>query len=245
MLVTSQFLWVLFGCIVGVLLGRFALSVRSVASFCRRILPALTALKSYSVILTDCLLKSEVHDQTLSKGKRTLERALLERYSPYPEGIYKVGFNPGLRAGLRFFLVHLECVVELYFAISSTIILHENLKLSESIALQEAMNSEEAQHFKNALGYLADPIVTCMRQNESLLSVLIVFCETHAVTEVSAKDYVSDVTDLEERLRQIIPQNLALLDLSPSSLRVASLVRDIKEVRQVLLQLLASLPRVS
>ena len=55
-------------------------------------------------------------------------------------------------------------------------------------------------------------------------------------------DYTSDIVELEKRLNNIVPANMELLDISADNLYLTAIVRDIKDLRGILLQLINSLP---
>lgn len=169
-------------------------------AFRQGIIPVLKKLHEYSRHL-------------VTVEKINLENALI--FSPYPEWVYETGFNPGLRGGFRFFLVHLEQIVDLYFALQSHHI-HQQKQLPEE--------------FSRALD-----------NNSQLIAMLINYFVTNQVVQTDL-DFTSDLTAMENVARDLIPANIEILDLTPEYLQISAVVYTVKDIRKQLLQLLNSLP---
>lgn len=143
-----------------------------------------------------------------------VEKAFASQQSSYPNWVYETGFNPGLRASWRFMLIHIERLSELYFSL--------NYLLSQ-----------------NTMKLQAVPLA--MQKNAELLAILIHYFETKQYQKTES-DYTSDITELEIELKQHVPAHLDLIDMMPEYLTLTAVVRDIKDIRNVLLQLVLALP---
>lgn len=138
----------------------------------------------------------------------------------YPEWIVRMGLNPGLRSGFRFFLVRLEQIIELLFSLDYFI--------------RSNLNQEILNHIKPEL-------LLVNKQNAILLDSLSHYFKQK--TQVAIQDdLTSDVLALDKKLREMIPARLALLDVSYDDMKITMIVRDIKDIRLLLLQLIAALP---
>lgn len=144
--------------------------------------------------------------------KINLEKALI--FSPYPEWVYETGFNPGLRGGFRFFLVHLEQIVDLYFA----------------------LRTHTSHHLK-----LPDEFSHVFDNNSQLIAILIDYFVTNQVLQTDL-DFTSDLTVMENVAKDLIPSNVEILDIAPEYLQISAVVYTVKDIRKQLLQLLMSLP---
>ncbi len=140
----------------------------------------------------------------------------------YPEWVYEVGFNPGLRSGYRFFLINLERIIEVFFSMDYLLSQHINIVLLEN---------------------MSDHLALAMQKNQELLGILIEYFENKKIKNTQS-DFTSDVAELEKALHRIVPDNLELLDTSPNYILLTALVRDFRDLRGLLLQLVMSLPTV-
>lgn len=181
--------------------------------------PILVQMQIYTKALTHYLKNQETSEQLL-KEKYALEK-LLSQGNRYPEWVYEAGFNPGLRSGFRFFLIYLEHVIELFFSFSYFVLRNE----------------------KSLFEGLSPLLVNVLNRNLELLTVLDHNLQDEQVPlPPSASDYVEDVTMLEEWVSAHVPNQLELLEIEPRYLVYIEVVRDMKEMRQLLLQLLMALP---
>lgn len=202
------------GSIIGIFFNQFVFPVKVEKSFFDGMLPLLGALQNFSASLVSRLQGAT---DCLTEKKLAVERSLLFQEGAYPSWVYEVGFNPGLRSGWRYFLVNLERMVDSYFALD--FLVKRELDLST----------------------LMEPIVVVMKRNEELLKILICYVETRKIQQPNA-DFISDLSELEDALKQVIPGSVELLDLLPSYVAVASVVRHLRDIRGLLLQLIKALP---
>lgn len=178
-------------------------------------LPVLNALIDYSRTISTVVNDGQLEHTQLHRAKIQLENALQER-NGYPEWVYEFGFNPGLRSGYRYFLINLERVIDLYFAVGY---------LFRSELLRDDLQ-----------GILTE-LRSVLEKNTQLIQIIVEYFSSGEYVDLGA-DFVSDMTALENMVRELIPLHLDLLDISPNYLLLTALVRDVKDVRYVLLQLL-------
>jgi hypothetical protein len=183
--------------------------------FSKGVLPILHSLSEYSQALTDNLADS-VKDN-LAEKRLKVESALLEMY---PSWIYETGFNRGLRSGFRFFLVNVERMTESYFSMDDL----------EARGLDARMLRE-----------LHGQIVNVMNHHHELLSILIEYFQRKTIRS-TLSDFTSDMADLEKAVHNVMPDNIEVLAVSPQFLAIAAFVRDMKDLRGLLLQLVMALP---
>lgn len=165
------------------------------------------------VPLLQVLLKDNVDTTALMK-------ALLASRSGYPDWVYRVGYNPALRAGFRFFLIQLEHACDLFFSIHY----YEQYRLSQ-----------------DALKSIAMPVEQVKQQNKELLRTLLNRFQQREVSPDSG-NYIDDMNVLSAAIKEIIPSDISLLDISPDSVSLSAYLQDFIDLRRVLLQLVAALP---
>lgn len=207
------------GSVIGILGILIFLRLPVEKMFRKGVLELLEKLSQFSETLTQYFLQDDSVKKTLQQKKIALEEALVSM-DVYPEWVYELGFNPGLRAGFRFFLIYLERTIEMYFAL-------------------HYLSRQEID--KQLRDELRGPIAHAMDKNQELLTILINYFASGHLTETTS-NFTSDIVALEEKTRQFIPKNIEFLDISPDYITLAAIIRDIKGIRDTLLQLLAALP---
>lgn len=205
------------GALIGILGSVMVLPVRLDKEFGLGIIPILESLREYANALAACFMAIDKnHD--MKEYKQIVELTLQSQPGMYPEWVYEVGFNRGLRSGFRFFLVNLERVVELYFSM--------NYLLARQV---------------DPLGEVNDHLVQALKKNNELLEILIHYFQKNKLLETQS-DFTSDMIELEKALSQFVPNNLELLAITPNNLLLTALVRDMRDLRGLLLQLVKALP---
>jgi hypothetical protein len=199
--VTGLFVIVM-GCALWMLINTYFFAPSQYEQFTQGLVPLLQAL-----------LEERINNQALMKG-------LVESQSGYPEWVYRVGYNPALRAGFRFFLIQLEHVCELIFSINY----YEQYRL----------NNEWLQR-------IAAPLKQVKQQNHQLLQTLLDHFQ-HRSVQPSAGNYIDDMDALSVTIKEVIPSNISLLDISPDSVALSAYLQDFIDLRRVLLQLITALP---
>lgn len=158
----------------------------------------------------------EIIKKTYSKQ----EHLMLDR-SSYPEWVFETGFNPGLRAGQRFFLLNIETIADIIASL-------------EMNCMQYDRNHKEIdQHF-----------VAALKTNKQLLQVIKDFClsETYILPK---HDFKQDIQALQEFLQKKLPANLESLTHHKDALVCVAIARSIKDMRETLFALVMALPNAN
>lgn len=222
-MIAYRFIDILVGVLLGIIGSRIIFPINIEQAFRQGVLPILSALIDYSSTLAPVFLHHSDATDLLDSKKIDIEKSLLTQQGMYPEWVYEAGFNPGLRAGFRFFLINLERVTELFFSMHYL----ATIKV-DAILLQD----------------VAGRLAYTMQRNEELLAILITYFKQNELT-IPAADFSSDLTELDLAMQRITPANLELLELAPDCLTLVAFTRDIKDLRGVLLRLVMALPSVA
>ncbi|TAK77925.1 MAG: hypothetical protein EPO11_01970 [Gammaproteobacteria bacterium] len=191
-LLRYQMMEVSIGAIISIICNQFIFPIHFDVEFRQSLIPILKVLKE--------------HPQTIPP-------------LDYPEWVYEVGFNPGLRSGFRFFLVHIDWIIELFCSMNYLL-----------------ARGEQSGLFQE----LSELIAITQQKNQELFDILIEFFQNNNFTEIHS-DFTSDIVALETATRQIIPQQLELLDISADYVTLTAFVRDMKDLRTLLLQLVMAI----
>lgn len=210
----------LLGALIAVVCAQIVFPVRTDVEFSQGVIPILQALATYTQTLAANV--TSVHQAQLNQQKSQVEIILQAQQETYPEWVYEVGFNPGLRAGFRYFLVHIERIMEILFSLHYLILQPFDRTTTQALLMQ---------------------LATTMEKNQELLVILLEYFQYKKITPFTT-DFTSDIAQLERALQAIVPDNLEFMDISEHSLTLAALVRDSKDLRELLLQLVTALPTV-
>lgn len=213
---------VLIGALIGMICSIIVSPIKLEHEFAKGVTPLLKKLIDYSSSLSKVFLKHEKPLADVLAEKNRVKETLQAREGIYPEWVYEVGFNPGLRAGFRFFLLKLEQMTELFFSLDY-LILHPI----------DANLLQDMDHF----------IAGSMEKNTELLTAIIAYFQ--GSTKALKGDLMSDVVNLENALRHVVPDNVELINVSDDYIILTAFVRNIKDIRLLLLQLLQALPAPS
>lgn len=192
--------------------------VKQPRDFCAGVIPAIDALAEYLRHLSAGNVSPQI--------ERKIFKSFLATSSPYPEWVYQSGFNPGLRSGFRHFLIQLEYAADLCCSMDYW------LSNNETLAGKEALMSALRQSLKINIDLLAGLSRTMHHHAD----------KTPRPVNDTSVDFVSDITALEDVLQRLVPPSLELLDMSPDYVQMTALVRDVKDLREVLLLLANAMP---
>lgn len=182
--------------------------------FTRRVLPLLEGLATYLAELGELLLHKKslpLHD----KSRAVLENLWGNRDDYFPVWVFEPGYNPALRAGQYYFVIHLGQATEILFAMSHL-----------------ARHDFAAEY----LAAMTEPIAACMAGTQALFIHLIGLLKGGKLI-LTQEDYIEDVVALEESFRKSTPISLEFIDLSRDHLCLVGFIRYLKDLRRQLLQL--------
>lgn len=209
------------GGFIGIICANIFFHSSTTTEFRHGLVPVISAITVYLQAITKCTLQDDADFLFLTKSRTQLEAKVLPTNNiEYPEWVYEVGFNPGLRAGYRYFLINLERVIEVLMAMEYQLRIGIDPLLRQPI--RTAFNIS-------------------MQHNEELLRILKAYFAENKIT-LPAADFIADIKELEKILKQVVPQNLELLDVTPGSTLLVAFIREVKDLRNLLLQLVMALP---
>jgi hypothetical protein len=138
----------------------------------------------------------------------------------YPEWVFRRDFNRHLRAGFRYVLVHLNEVIDAFLSLDYH--LH---KIADDELLQE----------------LSSNLVDAISKNQLLINLITDFFAGKPLDQNHA-NLTSDITELHNVTRSILPQEVELLDLNTDYIHISAIVHDVVDIRTILLKILTALP---
>lgn len=194
------------GAVIGIACSQWVLPLRVESEFRAGLLPVLKALSDYSDALAEHIFQRQ---QNLPRFP----------FVAFPEWVYEAGFNPGLRSGFRFFLIHLERVADIFCSLTY---------LFSQPVEQDLLQKIEGD------------MLDAMQKNRELLTILTEYFAHNQIKNTDA-DFTSDIAQLEKTLQSVLPESLEFLEISPQYITLTACVRDIKDMRELLLQLVMSL----
>lgn len=213
--IVYRFLDILLGGGIGIIGLLFLYPTKLGTAFRLGLIPLLNAMTELADAIHQAFLQQDFSQ--LTSARLQVERALARK--PYPEWAYAPGFNPGLRGGFRFFLLNIEQVADALVAMS-----------------YEA----ELRVAPNLLSPLVPDLTVSMACNRTLLQALYAYFKEDKLEDKQA-DFTNDLPRLDEATREVVPNNLELLDIDPDYVTITAFVRHIKDIRERLLQLMMAL----
>jgi hypothetical protein len=91
------------------------------------------------------------------------------------------------------------------------------------------------------LADVAPHLVEVLSKNRELLQIMRAFFIGIPI-ENNNEDFTSDVITLNNTLRNVLPASVELLDISPDYINISALARNVIDMRELLLQVVAALP---
>lgn len=211
--------------IIGALIGGVTLSLfanRPYSLFRLNVLPLLKQNADLLAALEQVLTMPTDTDVQLAQQKQKLIQALQFSSVNYPEWVFAVGFNVFLRSGFRYFLIELGQLQAILFSMAAFVLKAD--KMPGLVAMRDLFS-------------------LTLKNNQILLQQIMHYFKTQRLLP-STDNYTNDLAELELQVQNYVPQSYELLDLSPEYLTLIALVRDLKDMRNILLQLLLTLPEV-
>lgn len=206
------------GGLIGIIISLLLAKINVAKEFKQGVAPLMKSICEYAHSLR-VVAGEKKFSQDRSK-KNLIEKELSACRDRYPEWIFDTGFNPVLRVGYRYFLIKLDHVVESLFSLS--------------ILFTQKISAEMIEQIK-------DPINKTLRSNVEILEVMSNFLNNKPLP-TDAANYTDDITELDAAAAAILPQSIELLDINNDNLIVSAIIKDLKDLRQLLIQLIAALP---
>lgn len=207
------------GSVIAIIINCLVLPVRLGAEFAEGVVPAFKAFDGYLKTLVEVVIGCE-HKRRLADRILEIEDVLQRQSGAYPEWVYEVGFNRGLRAGFRFFLLSIERIADNLLSLNFLLSRLQDYSLLDSVSTE---------------------LTNVMLHNQQLLSIIISYFETKTLPSHVA-DFTSDIAALENTVQQMLPPHLEFLEMSQSYIVLTAIMRDVRDLRQLLLSLVMALP---
>lgn len=172
------------------------------------------------IVYSDNLCAALQTPPTFSALSSFIDIEMSWHHASYPEWVLKQGFNRHLRGGFRYILIHLDEISDAFLSLD-----YHTREIKEVALLQD----------------LVPVLSVAIMKNKSLLSLISSFFAGNPVDQ-SDTNLTSDITDLYNTGQSILPQSLELIELNPDYLHVAALMRDVVDIREILLKILTALP---
>lgn len=220
MLLAHRVLILLAGGGLGIASSLLILPVMPYWEFRQGLAPILNALIRYSSELEKFMLSDRAIAKPLEKRLLKIERVLCAHRHEYPEWVFETGFNRNFRSSFRYVLVQLERVTDAFFSLDY----HAKLTMDAEL-----------------LAELAPHLAVVLSKNAALLQIIRAFFAGEPIRQ-NNENFTSDITDVHQSLRNVLPGSVELLDVSPDYVNLAALARDVIDIRELLLQILTGLP---
>jgi hypothetical protein len=210
---------VVLGGLVAVLANLLIFPRRPDIEFRQAVISVLNAYSEYLRAITDLLFRKPLADLQALEKKISVEKLLQARQAFFPDWVYDTGFNPLLQEGHRHFLVKVEQLGQVLFA------LHQIARHPiEPFLLDEF--SDTVQHFVGEV--------------QATLRLFVVRLALQKTPD-ALDDFGDDITILEETYRKVIRVPLEALDMSSDYIDIAALIYDLKDMHKILLKLAEAL----
>lgn len=197
---------VMIGTGVGVVLNILLLPRRADTEFRKAILPLVRGCNDYFTRVIDLLVKKETQD----------ENAKFENYfQSLPAWVYDAGFDGGLQIGYRFFLVKLEQIADVLFA------MHRLARYD---------------YDKELIAKIRLPLLQCADEITQFFSAITTVLELKQIPE-KVGDLEKEVAELEKQFHAVVPFSLELLDMKRDYVYLAEFIYCFKDLRKFLVKL--------
>ncbi len=210
---------VVLGGIVGILSSMIICPGRPEVDFRRGVIPVLHAYSDYLVAISALLFRVSHADEVVQQKKIVVERVLQEQRAFFPAWVYEFGFNPELQQGHRHFLIRVEQMGQVLFA------MHQVARHPIDLALL----SEFQQGLQQAV-----------EQLQGMLALFVARLELQKIAQ-PLEDFGKDLLLLEETYRQVIRVPLEALDLSQDYIDIAAFIYDLKDLYRLTVKLAEAL----
>jgi|GEM_PF-3239642 len=215
---TSTFFDILIGGALGVGTILLIWPDKPAVEFPKRVIPLLQACSDYMQALMSLVLREDQAETETQLTRQALEQRWANKEDYFPVWVYEAGFNPALKAGQYYFVVHLGQITEILFA------------------MHHFARYEFPQDLLNPF---VQSLYDCTQHSQELMTNIMSLLEGKKLA-FSKTDFIGDIHSLEEHFRSAVPLSLELLDISRDYVYLAAFIRYLKDLRLQLLQLAAT-----
>lgn len=206
---------VVLGGLIGMIAARVIFPMRADIDFRMGIIPLLTGYSDYLSAIGDVFFQEQSAEKSADEKKSATENIFQTRRPFFPEWVYDVGFNSNLREGHRHFLLRVEQIGEILFALHH----HARHPIEPSL-----------------LDIVRKPVLRCILDAKSSIADIVVVLEKADFKSTYA-DFATDVNELENIFNTKIAMPFELADTAKDYMQLAGFIYDIKDLQQVLAKL--------
>lgn len=197
---------ILFGTAIGIAANILILPRRADIAFREKIEPVMDIFREYfSNCVNSILYKAEL------MNNRKMEVVLQK----LPGWVHETGFDAGLRQGYQFFLVKLEQLADILFAIHGL-----------------ARHDYEEELLKT----IREPLENCRVLADTFFASIIQVLQLKKLHE-GVEDFVKEIDVLEKQFFSIAPNNLELLDFKADFVNFAEFIYCLRDLRSFMVRL--------
>jgi hypothetical protein len=203
---------VVLGGFIGIAGGLLVLPGRPDVDFRNGLLPILKGYQNYFTAIMDMVSKTAGAEQAALTSKALIESSFGGNEVYFPDWVYKRGFTASLREGHRHFLLRVEELGEILFA----------------------MNYHARFNFEaDTLSVLHDPLQRCANDINQLLDELITVLEKTKLTAASS-ELAEDIVILENIFQDKLALPFELLETSKEQMHMLGIIYGLKDFQRVL-----------
>jgi hypothetical protein len=183
------------------------------------VIPVLRAYSLYISAIAALFFQEENAELNADNKKAAIEKALQSRQVFFPAWVYEKGFNISLRAGHRHFLIRVEQMGQVLFAMNY------------------------AARFKVAPALLEKfrpPILKCVDDFKTIIMDLITVLNQAELTTMNV-DFAADLAFLENNFQTEMAVPFELAETAPDYMPVMSLIYSLKNLQEITAKLEESL----
>lgn len=210
---------VVLGAIVGVVSSVLLFPGRADVDFRQGVIPVLQGYREYLSSISALFFRYPHSEALAQQNKLIVEKVLQEQRAFFPAWVYEFGFNPELQQGHRHFLIRVEQIGQVLFAMHQVARHHIDLTLLRDFqpAVQRAVE-----------------------QVQAMLTMFVLRLELQKI-EHPLDGFGNDLLLLEDTYRNIIRVPLEALDLSQDYIDVAAFIYDLKDLHKLMVKLAEAL----
>lgn len=204
---------VMMGGMIG-LIGGIILPVSADAEFRKKVIPLLNVCFNYLSININYLFDHALEDKVIAQ-KNQLEKI----WESFPDWVYEAGFTAVLQQGHRHFLVRIEQIRQVLYALNFLV---------------------NQPYDRELLKPLRKPMQLYVKRIEGLFHALTTVLSLEALTE-GVEDVSDSFYQLEKAFKETIPVSLEALEINPEYVYLANLIDELKELGKMLIILAKAL----
>jgi hypothetical protein len=210
---------VVLGGAIGMIAGLIIFPGRADVDFRIGVIPVLRAYSLYITAITELLFQEENAEHNADMKKVIIEKALQSRQIFFPAWVYEKGFTVSLRAGHRHFLIRVEQMGQVLFAMN--------------YAARYAVAPALLEKFRQ-------PILTCVNDFKSAITDLITVLSKAELTTMNAA-FADDLAFLENNFQSEMAMPFELAETSPDYMHMTSFIYGMKNLQEITSKLEESL----